>query len=134
DHDGIRRREAAALALWQKAAEGFAGVRAEIVPDPTRNPLERLMISVDRTTAGASAMAIGAALGREKPAIIVRDHEAELGYIQLDPCNLADGHAEIVADSLRAVLQKAVQGALPAPDPDEYRNGSAVAYRRWLEN
>nr|WP_159585520.1 aminotransferase class V-fold PLP-dependent enzyme [Chelativorans xinjiangense] len=133
DHDGIRRREAAALALWQKALAGLAGVRAEIVPDPTGNPLDRLRISVDSSAAGASAMAIGVALAGERPAVIVRDHEAELGYIQLDPCNLDAGHAEIVADRLRAVFESAAQGAVEEPDPDQLRNRSASGYLAWLE-
>lgn len=132
DHAGVRAREAATLKLWQERLSGIAGVKAEIVPDPTGNPLDRLKISVDREVAGASAMAIGDALGRGKPAIIVRDHEAELGYIQLDPCNLAAGQAEIVAERICDVFRRAAEGSLEEPDPDVVRNRAALNYLNWL--
>ncbi len=36
---------------------------------------------------------------------MVRDHETELGYFFLDPCNLHPGEAEIVAGRLVAILK-----------------------------
>lgn len=131
DHAAIRRREEEALRLWQQALQGFAGVTATIVPDPTDNPLSRLKIAVDRSEAGFSAAAIGKALAAGSPAIIVRDHESELGYIQLDPCNLAEGHAGIVAERLQEVLSDAQAKGLEEPDPHDMRNGAARAYRDW---
>ncbi len=46
DHDGIRRREEAALNLWKDALQGLPGIHAQIIPDPTANPLDRLQIFV----------------------------------------------------------------------------------------
>ncbi|MBN9219094.1 MAG: aminotransferase class V-fold PLP-dependent enzyme [Mesorhizobium sp.] len=103
DHAGIRRREAAALNLWKDALQGIPGISAEIIPDPTANPLDRLQVFVrpqSRFTAAGLASALAAGL----PPVIVRNHEVERGHFFLDPCNLHPGEAEIVAGQLRAIL------------------------------
>ena len=63
--------------------------------------------------------------------IIVRDHEVELGYFQLDPCNLANGHAEIVASSLQSILKSASTNPLSEVDLDKHRNSSIQGYLDW---
>lgn len=135
DHAAIRARETAALELWRKALSDLPGISAYRVPDPTGNPLERLQVDVDPEKAGAGAPVITAALGRRDPAIIVRGHEAELGYFQLDPCNLLPGHAELVAAALRDEISR---GAWEEIDPEEAlasaRNGGTEGYLRWLGN
>lgn len=104
DHTAVREREAGYLALWCDRLAGRAGIRAEIVPDPTDNPLDRLRLNVDPAAAGFDAAALAAALAAGDPPVIVRDHEVECGFFFLDPCNLHPGEAEIVADRLIAVL------------------------------
>lgn len=131
DHAGIRARERAALDLWLEAASGFEGVTAAIVPDPTHNPLDRLRLSMDPAKAGASVYAFAAEMARGTPAIVVRAHEAELGWIQLDPCNLHDGQARIVAERLSDTLKKAAKGELKEPDIQAMRNRSVTAYLSW---
>ncbi|TIX24477.1 aminotransferase class V-fold PLP-dependent enzyme [Mesorhizobium sp.] len=119
DHAGIRLREEAALNVWKNALHGLPGIVAQIIPDPTANPLDRLQIFVlpeSRFTAAglASALATGS------PPIIVRNHEVERGHFFLDPCNLHPGEAEIVAERLRAVLTAAERpaDAMKAPRKD----------------
>lgn len=129
DHAGIRAREDEALHRWLAAASGFDGVKAEIVPDPTHNPLDRLRIHMDPAKAGASVYALSAELASAEPVIVIRDHEAELGWIQLDPCNLLDGQAEIVAERLSAALKKATSGGLKEPPRDRERG--VKAYLNW---
>nr|WP_306263622.1 aminotransferase class V-fold PLP-dependent enzyme [Pararhizobium sp. IMCC3301] len=131
DHDGIRAEEDAALTLWQGAVEGLPGIAALKIDDPTGNPLQRLQIIVDPTRAGASAATFARALGQEDPAIIVRNHEVELGYFQLDPCNLTPGQAPLVADTLSRVL---AQGSSLTANEDDFasaRNGGTDAYMNW---
>jgi D-glucosaminate-6-phosphate ammonia-lyase len=132
DHAGIRAEERAALALWKETLAGFAGIDPVIVPDPTANPLERLQVNVDPTRFGASAAALGRVLGEQDPAVIVRNHEAELGYIQLDPCNLKPGQAALVAEILTKVCRNA--NAIESRESDAHaaRNGGADGYLRWL--
>ncbi|TPI81082.1 aminotransferase class V-fold PLP-dependent enzyme [Mesorhizobium sp. B2-8-9] len=103
DHVGIRRREEAALNLWKDSLQGIPGIGAEIIPDPTNNPLDRLQVFV-RPESRFTAAGLASALAAGSPPVIVRNHEVERGHFFLDPCNLHPGQAEIVAEQLRAVL------------------------------
>ena len=105
-------------------------MRAEIVPDPTDNPLDRLRVHVDPAAAGITAWDLAAALAAGDPPVIVRDHEAEHGHFYLDPCNLHPGEAEIVADQLVAALERGLAGKIPATSlPDRRR----ARFERMLE-
>jgi len=84
--------------------QAIKGVAAEIVPDPTDNPLDRLKVSV-LPDSGFSAAGLAAALAAGDPPVIVRDHETERGHFYLDPCNLHPGEAEIVAGRLSSTLR-----------------------------
>lgn len=131
DAPAIRAMERAALDLWLAALNGLPGIRGEIVPDPTGNPLDRLQVNVDEQTAGASAARFAAGLAAQEPAVIVRDIEVELGYFQLDPCNLLSGQADIVAKSLRSVLADA--SSLADVNDADPRNGGVKGYLNWLD-
>jgi D-glucosaminate-6-phosphate ammonia-lyase len=114
DHAAVRAREDRHLALWRASLEGRPGIRAEILPDPTANPLDRLRVHVDPAAAGVSAWDLASALAAGDPPVIVRDHHAENGFFDLDPCNLHDGEAEIVADRLAETLARGLAGDIPA--------------------
>jgi L-seryl-tRNA(Ser) seleniumtransferase len=107
DHDAVRRTERAALDLWMRRFAGQSGVTATIIPDPTNNPLDRLMLRVDPEIARITAWELADALAAGKPPVIVRDHECEQGFFQLDPCNLHPGEAEIVAERVLAEIATA---------------------------
>ncbi|SER09017.1 L-seryl-tRNA(Sec) selenium transferase [Faunimonas pinastri] len=107
DHEGIRRREKAALDLWLQRLNGRPGVVVTIDPDPTHNPLDRLKVSVEPQAAHITAWDLADAMSRGTPPIIVRDHEVEHGYFYLDPCNLHEGEETVVADRLTEELDKA---------------------------
>lgn len=131
DHTAARAAETRALTIWLDALADLPGVNPRVVPDPTGNPLDRLQVDVDPAELGATAATVARVLAERDPAIIVRNHEVELGFFQLDPCNLKDGQAEVVAESLRAVLtQRELLQARPE-DADAARNGSTRAYLRW---
>ncbi|MCL4154919.1 UNVERIFIED_CONTAM: hypothetical protein GTU68_039684 [Idotea baltica] len=132
DHAMILAEESAALDLWLHAVESFAGIAARRIDDPTGNPLQRLQIDVDQKIAGASAAGFARALSELKPSIIVRDHEVELGYFQLDPCNLAPGQAELVAEALQQILPNGAAIVARNNDHSAARNGGADAYLNWL--
>lgn len=110
DHEGIRQRETAALELWEKTLSDLPGIKAKIIPDPTDNPLDRIMIEIGPDS-GYTAAGFARALSQANPPIIVRNHEVERGHFYLDPCNLHEGEAEIVAEGLRTALT-----ASPKPD------------------
>lgn len=132
DHGAIRAQERAALELWARALSSIDGIQPVIVPDPTSNPLERLQVNVDETAFGASAATLARALGEMDPAIVVRNHEVELGYFQLDPCNLKPGQAEMVADSLARAVVIAARLEPREGDVHTARNGGVDSYLAWL--
>ncbi|MER8742956.1 aminotransferase class V-fold PLP-dependent enzyme [Mesorhizobium sp. M1004] len=123
DHAGIRRREEAALHLWEDALQGLPGIVANIIPDPTANPLDRLQIFVS-SESRFSAAGLASALAAGSPPIIVRNHEVERGHFFLDPCNLHPGEAEIVAERLRAVLTAADRPADAMRQPRKDSSGA----------
>jgi len=134
DHAAVRARESEALEMWKKAIATLPGVNARRVPDPTGNPLERLQVEIDADVAGTDAASFARALGRRNPAIIVRDHEVELGYFQLDPCNLAPGQAPMVAEALVEELKRGVELSDGAGTAEAaVRNGGVRAYLDWLK-
>ena len=97
----------------------------------TDNPLSRLKISINKEIFKSSAASVAIALSLCKIPIIVRDHEIELGYFYLDPCNLADGHAELVSSNLKNVLQNALKKPLSEVNLDKHRNSSIQGYLDW---
>jgi len=107
DHAAVRRREKAALDLWMDRFSALPGIRASIEPDPTDNPLDRLMLSVDPDAARITAWDLADALAAGDPPVIVRDHEVEQGWFQLDPCNLHPGEEQAVADAVVSALETA---------------------------
>jgi D-glucosaminate-6-phosphate ammonia-lyase len=111
DHGAIRARERTYLELWRERFTDLPGVRAEILPDPTNNPLDRLRLHVDAAEAGISAWELAAALAAGDPPVIVRDHHAEQSFLELDPCNLHGGEeAEMVASRLTDEIERARAG------------------------
>jgi L-seryl-tRNA(Ser) seleniumtransferase len=105
-------------------------VRPEILPDPTDNPLDRLRVHIDAAAAGATAWDLASALAAGDPPVIVRDHHAENGFFDLDPCNLHDGEAEVIADRLVKTLQRGLAGEIPATPLADRR---AARFARMLE-
>ncbi|MCY1666711.1 aminotransferase class V-fold PLP-dependent enzyme [Rhizobium sp. SL86] len=107
DHEAVRARESAYLALWSEALKGRPGVTALIEPDPTANPLDRLRVIINPREAHTTAWDLAAALRAGSPPVIVRDHETEHNYFYLDPCNLHPGEEVVVAERLTAELDRA---------------------------
>jgi L-seryl-tRNA(Ser) seleniumtransferase len=131
DHPAVRAREDRHLALWRACLEGRRGIRAEILPDPTDNPLDRLRVHVDPAAAGVTAWDLSAALAAGDPPVIVRDHHAENGFFDMDPCNLHDGEAEIVADRLVATLERGLAGNIPATGLADRRRARFARMLDW---
>ncbi|TGG94867.1 aminotransferase class V-fold PLP-dependent enzyme [Natronospirillum operosum] len=129
DHKAVLQHEYQCLELWQNALADAPGIRASIVPDPTGNPLYRLQVDIDSDTTGWTAAQAVTALAADEPKIIVRDHEIEHGYFQLDPCNLQPGQEKEVSQRLVKTLKSDAPSRHPAADA---RNGSVNGYLSWL--
>jgi D-glucosaminate-6-phosphate ammonia-lyase len=107
NHDAVRAREAGYLHLWQQRLSRWPGIASKIMPDPTKNPLDRLEVHVDPAAARITAWDLADALASGDPPVIVRDHEVELGFFYLDPCNLHPGEEAVVADRFDQELDRA---------------------------
>ncbi len=132
DHDDIRQQERTALNLWAETLAPVVGITPVIVPDATNNPLERLQVNVDAGKFGINAATLARVLGEQDPAIIVRGHELELGYFQLDPCNLVQGQADIVAETLKDVCANVSNITHNEANPYGARNAGVNSYLNWL--
>ncbi|MDQ3560175.1 MAG: hypothetical protein M3453_13525 [Pseudomonadota bacterium] len=62
---------------------------------------------------------------------MVRDDEVDLGYFELDPCNLRPGEAEEVADRIAAELLFARQRGTGATPLSEWRRQREAVRLRW---
>ena len=71
------------------------------------NPLDRLPLAVHPAAVGTTAWELTDALAAGNPPVIVRDHEVEHGHFFLDPCNLHEGEAAMVADQILEELARA---------------------------
>ena len=132
DHAGIRTAEKRHLDLWVERFGKLPGIDATIVPDPTDNPLDRLMLAVDPKAARITAWSLADALAAGDPPVIVRDHEVEHGFFYLDPCNLHPGEAEIVADRIAAELDHArKRNAVSGETPTQRRARRFERLLRW---
>ena len=105
DHQAIRARERQALDLWMQVLAPSADVHCRLVPDPTGNPLDRLRVTV-LPSSHWTARRLADALAAADPPVMVRDYQTDLGYFDLDPCNLHPGEAEKVAHQLVARLSQ----------------------------
>lgn len=132
DHAAVRAREDRHLALWRERFAALPGVRAEILPDPTDNPLDRLRVHIDPAAAGCAAWDLAAALAAGEPPVIVRDHLIEHGFFDMDPCNLHDGEAAMVADRMVDVLTEAQAGKITRRPLAEMRAVRATSLIDWL--
>jgi L-seryl-tRNA(Ser) seleniumtransferase len=106
-----RRAQETHLALWQERLANMPGIAATMALDETGNPVSRLKIAVDPDRANITAWDLADALGAGDPPVMVRDYEADAGYILLDPTCLRPGDAAIVADRLVEECQRARAGA-----------------------
>lgn len=131
DHAAIRARETGYLELWRERLGGVAGIGCEQVADPTNNPLDRLRLHVDPAAAGITAWDLAAALAQGDPPVIVRDHQVERGFFDMDPCNLHPGEAETVAERLLDELEKARRAPVPASDLAERRRRAESRLTQW---
>lgn len=106
DRAAVRKKLREPLLYWKNAMEAVAGVRAELDPDPTGNPFDRLRVDVP-PDAGFSAVDLVHALETGTPSIRVRTHQIEHGSFVMDPRSLGADEKDIVAQRLRAAIEEA---------------------------
>lgn len=106
DHAAHRQAEEACVALWMNWLRDVKGLRVELSPDPTGNPITRLRVTID-PAAGTCAWSLADALAEGVPHVMVRDDQIAHGCFELDPCNLTKSEAEEVAKRIISELSRA---------------------------
>ncbi len=106
DRAALRAALRQPLLRWREAVADIAGIRADIDPDPTDNPFDRLRINV-LPDAGFAAVDVVHALETGTPSIRVRTHQLEHGSFVMDPRSLGPGEHDVVAERLRAAIGEA---------------------------
>lgn len=75
----------------------ITGLRVELSPDPTMNPITRVRLQVDPAIAAITAWDLADALVEGERPIMVWDDGVAHGYFELDSCNLSGNEPEEVA-------------------------------------
>jgi L-seryl-tRNA(Ser) seleniumtransferase len=122
DHGAVRARENACLEFWLSRLSRLIGITPIISPDPTHNPLSRLQVLIDPEKARITAWDLADRLAAGNPPIIVRDHEVELHYFFLDPCNLHPGEERTVAERIEIECARALSEPEPVRTSLDNRN------------
>jgi L-seryl-tRNA(Ser) seleniumtransferase len=131
DHAAHGRAEEARVALWMCELGNVPGVRAELSPDPTKNPITRVRLYIDPAITAITAWDLADALAVGDRPTMVRDDGVEYGYVELDPCNLSDSEAEEVAAGIIRELRRAKAEPRPASTCAEWTGRRRLARLAW---
>lgn len=100
NHETVRLTEEARVRRWLSKLSTVSGLALAPHADWTGNPITRARITVDPDNAGFNAWELAERLNARSPRIVVRDDLIERQEIYLDPCNLTDDEAELVAAAI----------------------------------
>jgi len=96
DHRILHEQEYKSLKQIWKGLSKIRGLFLEEHADPTGNPITRLKVSIDRTESSLDIEELSKELHHGNPPIIVRDHFLNLGFFEIDPCNMKSGDPEVI--------------------------------------
>jgi D-glucosaminate-6-phosphate ammonia-lyase len=96
DHRKLHDEEYQRLTCIRKGLHEIQGLCVQEHADPTGNPITRLKVSIDPEVSGLVISKLSEALRQGNPQIVVRDHHLDLGFFEIDPCNMKMGDTEII--------------------------------------
>ncbi|MCQ6561635.1 PLP-dependent transferase [Paenibacillus mendelii] len=120
DAGDVRLEEEARIDYALLHLGALRGVRVERVADPTGNPITRLQVWLDPMVCGLSAFELSNLLSAGELSVRVRAHEAELGFFQIDPCNLKAGEIELVCSRITELLANPSRPELPTRNATDF--------------
>ena len=112
DHTNLHEQEYKNLTQIWKGLSKIPGLCLEELPDPTGNPITRIKVSIDSTVSGLGIGELCKALYQGNPTIVVRDHHIDLGFFEIDPCNMKPGDPETVIRRFQE-LQSLLENSTP---------------------
>lgn len=119
DHKKLHQLEYQRLKYIHSGLDEIESLLIQENPDPTGNPITRLKISIDPKISSMSVAKLSELLKNGEPSVIVRDHHVDLGYFEIDPCNLNEGDAEIVVSRFKEIQKALLKQAPIQPEEDE---------------
>jgi D-glucosaminate-6-phosphate ammonia-lyase len=99
------RRDKARMEWLVSQLEGVPGIRARVIRDEAGREIYRASVEV-LPEAGKTAQEIVKALESGDPAIYTRNHQVNLGIINIDPRPLLPGQEQILLERLVAILKE----------------------------
>ena len=112
DHRNLHEQEYKNLTKIRKELSKIPGLCLEELPDPTGNPITRIKVSIDSTVSGLGIGELCKALYQGNPTIVVRDHHIDLGFFEIDPCNMKPGDPENIICRFQE-LQSLLENSTP---------------------
>lgn len=137
DHRAVHMHEYNRVERLVQALRSLRGLKVEEVPDPTGNPITRVRVWVDELEAGMSAEELARVLRSGRPSIAVRAHHVDLGFFELDPCNLLEGDLEVIVERFTQVLAvrgKPVQAGHVGRSSETTKMGFGPRFSRYSES
>lgn len=109
DAAAAKAREAKILSLWRERLAAVPGIALVDHPDWTGSPITRLKLFVDPQEAGLYAWELAARTRARDPMVVLRDDLMEHGKLYLDPCNVDEAEAELVAAAISEEIAAAIK-------------------------
>lgn len=106
DMQAAAERDKARMEWLVDMLAAVPGVRARVIQDEAGRAIYRASVEV-LPSAGITAKAIVKKLESGDPAIYTRNHQVNLGIINIDPRPLLPGQEEMILERLKAVLKEA---------------------------
>jgi len=106
DHAAEAAREAAIVSDWIRALSDLPGITASPHRDWTGNPIIRVKLKLG-PQAGLHAWELAERAMAGTPAVALRDDLSMHQLIFLDPCNVTDQEARLVAQRIRSICEAA---------------------------
>jgi uncharacterized pyridoxal phosphate-dependent enzyme len=88
--------------------KNIPGLALSVDPDPNGCPFSRVRLTVEVDVAGTSIVALRDALAAGNPAIFLRAHHIEEGYVNIDAIELTDDEIELLCDRIQEVVGSVV--------------------------
>lgn len=103
DHKALHAREYENTKALKRGIGATKGFSVEEHADPTGNPITRLRVGLEPAKTSAPLGLVVEALAKGTPPLVVRAHHVDLGFFELDPCNLVEGDVPLILERFENV-------------------------------
>ncbi|MDP6555436.1 MAG: aminotransferase class V-fold PLP-dependent enzyme [Pirellulaceae bacterium] len=94
------------VAVIMDRLQDIPGLLLSVDADPNGCPFSRVRLSIDADITGTSMVSLRDALAEGNPAIFLRAHHIDEGYVNIDAIELTDDEIELVCERIRDNLEE----------------------------